>query len=251
MAAKETVPGAAPTADQPRKRSRRRRRRGPRPANAQTVKSEGQTGPGADAQRPPGAEAGSDASPATAPSGRGPDYRGPRNERPRDRVPHDGAARDRGPRDGASRHRGPREGGPRDRGPREGASRDPGLRKQEGRDKRPRGFKKGPFGKDRDSFAKKPEPRLYSFESVVDRGFEDVTDEATDGATRRVEWTIVKRTTADQRSARPVSAVYVLRRDGANTEFAQLGAARAAVHKTIVHPEKLTRPKADYPAGKK
>jgi hypothetical protein len=241
MAAKETVPGPAPTADQPRKRSRRRRRRGPRPASAPTVKSEGQTGPGADAQRPPGAEAGSDASPATAPSGRGPDYRGPRNERPRDRVPHDGAARDRGPRDGASRHRGPREG----------ASRDPGLRKQEGRDKRPRGFKKGPFGKDRDGFAKKPEPRLYSFESVVDRGFEDVTDEATEGATRRVEWTIVKRTTADQRSARPVSAVYVLRRDGANTEFAQLGAARAAVHKTIVHPEKLTRPKADYPAGKK
>jgi hypothetical protein len=241
MAAKETVPGAAPTADQPRKRSRRRRRRGPRPASAQTVKSEGQTGPGADAQRPPGAEAGSDVSPATAPSGRGPDYRGRRDERPRDRVPHDGAARDRGPRDGPSRHRGPREG----------ASRDPGLRKQEGRDKRSRGFKKGPFGKDRDSFAKRPEPRLYSFESVVDRGFEDVTDEAADGATRRVEWTIVKRTTADQRSARPVSAVYVLRRDGANTEFAQLGAARAAVHKTIVHPEKLTRPKADYPAGKK
>jgi hypothetical protein len=86
---------------------------------------------------------------------------------------------------------------------------------------------------------------------VVDRGFEDVVDEAAEGATRRVEWTIVKRTTADQRSAKPVSAVYVLRRDGANTEFAQLAAARAVVHKTIVHPEKLTRPKADYPAGKK
>jgi hypothetical protein len=40
----------------------------------------------------------------------------------------------------------------------------------------------------------------------------------------------------------------VLRRDGADTEFAQLAAARAAVKKTIVHPEKLTRPKADYAA---
>jgi hypothetical protein len=83
-------------------------------------------------------------------------------------------------------------------------------------------------------------------ESVVDRGFEDVPDEANEGATRRVDWTIVKRTVADQRSTKVVSAVYVLRREGADTEFAQLAAARAAVKKTIVHPEKLTRPKADY-----
>jgi hypothetical protein len=86
---------------------------------------------------------------------------------------------------------------------------------------------------------------------VVDRGFEDVADPANEGATRRVEWTIVKRTVADQRSARPVSAVYLLKRDGTDTEFAQLGAARAAVHKTIVHPEKLTRPKTEYTSSKK
>jgi hypothetical protein len=86
---------------------------------------------------------------------------------------------------------------------------------------------------------------------VVDRGFEDVAAESNDGTTRRVDWTIVKRTVADQRSTKAVSAVYVLRRDGVDTEFAQLSAARAAVNKTIVHPEKLTRPKTDYAITKK
>jgi hypothetical protein len=92
--------------------------------------------------------------------------------------------------------------------------------------------------------------KLYRLEAIVDRGFEDVADPATEGATRRVDWTIVKRTTADQRSARTVSAIYVLRRDGTETEFAQLSAARAAVHKTIAHPEKLTLSKADHAAAK-
>jgi hypothetical protein len=254
----ETVPGAAPTGDQPRRRRRRRRRRGPRPEGAAPaeVKSEGQSAPGAEAQPPPGGEARTEALPDAALRDRGPRHRGPRDgrsrdERQRDRAPRDGASRDRGPREGAPRDHGPRDGASRDRGPRDGAPRDPAARHQGARDKGPRGFKDRPFGKGRDSFGKKPEPKLYSFESVVDRGFEDVVDEAAEGATRRVEWTIVKRTTADQRSAKPVSAVYVLRRDGANTEFAQLAAARAVVHKTIVHPEKLTRPKADYPAGKK
>ncbi|MGH7088638.1 MAG: hypothetical protein ACREFQ_07030, partial [Stellaceae bacterium] len=91
-----------------------------------------------------------------------------------------------------------------------------------------------------------PEPKLYSFESVVDRGFEDVADEAAEGGTKRVHWTIVKRTVADQRTAKAVSAKYVLGRDGAETEFPNLAAARAAVNKTIVHPEKLTRSKAEY-----
>jgi len=86
---------------------------------------------------------------------------------------------------------------------------------------------------------------------VVDRGFEDVADEANQGATRRVDWTIVKRTVADQRSAKAVSAVYVLKRDGVVTDFVNLAAARAAVNKTIVHPEKLTRAKADYGSTKK
>jgi hypothetical protein len=93
---------------------------------------------------------------------------------------------------------------------------------------------------------------------VVDRGFEDVAalsppegEAPAEGGTRRIGWTIVKRTVADQRVAKTVSAQYVLKRDGAETEFPNLGAARAAVNKTIVHPEKLTRAKADYPSTKK
>jgi hypothetical protein len=236
------VPGAAPTGEPPRKRRRRRRRRGPRPPGAEGAAAlgEGQVAASTEAQGPPGSEPRPDAPRARAPGDRGPRegrWRGDRG--PRNRSGEAGA-RDRAPRDGAQ-----------DRPPREGSSRDARPRHQGPRDKGPRGFKDRPHGKGRDSFGKKPEPKLYSFESVVDRGFEDVTDEANEGATRRIDWTIVKRTTADQRSARPVSAVYVLRRDGANTEFPQLAAARAAVNKTIVHPEKLTRPKADYPTGKK
>jgi len=82
---------------------------------------------------------------------------------------------------------------------------------------------------------------------VVDRGFDDVEEEM---GTRRVHWTIVKRTTADQISRKPVSALYVLQRDGADSEFPSLGAARSEVNKTIVHPEKLTRSKAEYAAEK-
>jgi hypothetical protein len=82
---------------------------------------------------------------------------------------------------------------------------------------------------------------------VVDRGFDDVEGEAE---TRRVHWTILKRTTADQISRKPVSAVYVLQRDGNDSEFPNLGAARSAVNKTIVHPEKLTRSKEEYAAEK-
>jgi hypothetical protein len=82
---------------------------------------------------------------------------------------------------------------------------------------------------------------------VVDRGFEDVEEEE---GTRRVHWTIVKRTTADQVSRKPVSSVYVVQRDGTDSEFPNLGTARGAVNKTIVHPEKLTRSKAEYAAEK-
>ena len=142
--------------------------------------------------------------------------------------------------------------------PRQGQGRD--------RDRGPRRAKGGkPFGKGgdrdrggRDGRRDKPAPKLYSFESVVDRGFEDVAapppaegEAPADSGTRRIDWTIVKRTVADQRAAKTVSAQYILKRDGAETEFPNLGAARAAVNKTIVHPEKLTRPKADYPSTKK
>ena len=55
---------------------------------------------------------------------------------------------------------------------------------------------------------------------------------------------------ADQQSGKAVSAVYVLQRDGVDTEFPNLGAARAAANKTIVHPEKLTLSKAEHAAAK-
>jgi hypothetical protein len=83
---------------------------------------------------------------------------------------------------------------------------------------------------------------------VVDHGFEDVAAESEGAEARRVDWTIVKRVVVDQRSTKTISTVYVLRRDGVETEFPYLGAARAAVNKKIVHPEKLTRPKSDYAA---
>jgi hypothetical protein len=85
---------------------------------------------------------------------------------------------------------------------------------------------------------------------VVDRGFEDVEEEEEAG-TRRVHWTIVKRTVADQVSRKPMSQSYVLQRDGADSEFPTLGAARDAVNKKIVHPEKLTLSKAEHAAAKK
>lgn len=86
---------------------------------------------------------------------------------------------------------------------------------------------------------------------MVDRGFEDVADPADDSAARRVHWTILKRAVADQQSGKQISAAYVLQRDGIDTEFANLGAARAAANKTIVHPEKLTLSKAEHVAAKK
>ena len=86
---------------------------------------------------------------------------------------------------------------------------------------------------------------------MVDRGFEDVADEAEDNAPRRIHWTILKRTVADQKSGKPMSATYVLQREGAESEYPNLGAARLAVNKTIVHPEKLTMSKAEHVAAKK
>jgi hypothetical protein len=107
--------------------------------------------------------------------------------------------------------------------------------------------RRGPPGRGRGAPDRRPPPKLYSFDSVVDRGFDDVEEE---GETRRVHWTILKRTTADQISRKPISAVYVLQREGNDSEFPSLGAARSAVNKTIVHPEKLTRSKEEYAAEK-
>ena len=80
----------------------------------------------------------------------------------------------------------------------------------------------------------------------MDHGFVDAPAAEEGGEARRVDWTITKRTVADQRSTKTISTVYVLKREGTDTEFPYLAAAREAVNKKIVHPEKLTRPKADY-----
>jgi hypothetical protein len=165
---------------------------------------------------------------AGAPQYRSGPYRGPQNR---------GA---RNPRNGDERspERGPARDDRRSADRRAGGKRPParGDRRQ---------------GRDRDAPSKRPQPRLYALEAIVDRGFEDVVDAAEDNLTRRVHWTIVKRTVADQESGKPISAVYVLKREGLDTEFPGLGAARAAANKTIVHPEKLTLSKAEHAAAKK
>lgn len=193
-------------------RSRRRRRRPPRPAEANAAEAS-KTGSGPEGTR------------ARAPRHQSAPYRGSRSRgapgrRSGDeRPPERGAVGDsRRPSD----HRARGKGSPR---------------RNDGRQ-----------GRDRDAPRKKPEQRLYALEAVVDRGFEDVVDAAEDNLTRRVHWTITKRTVADQESGKPISATYVLKRDGVDTEFPGLGAARAAVNKTIVHPEKLTLSKAEHAA---
>jgi hypothetical protein len=168
---------------------------------------------------------------------RGPRIGGPRNRSPREARPQPGEPRGANARERhgpAARRAGePRDRGRANRGPRGDGSRD---RRQ---------------GRGRDAPQKRIEPKLYALESVVDRGFEDIADEAEESATRRVHWTIVKRTVADQKSGKPMSATYVLQRDGVESEFPNLGAARSAVNKTIVHPEKLTLSKAEHAAAKK
>ena len=144
-----------------------------------------------------------------------------------------------------------------------GQARGPGGPRGEGAERRDRGSRDGRErgrgrpgesdqrrGRGRDETNKQVEQRLYAHESVVDRGFEDVTDEAADSEPRRVHWTIIKRMVADQQSGKPISAVYVLQRDGVDTEFPSLGTARAAANKTIIHPEKLTLSKAEHVAAK-
>jgi hypothetical protein len=127
---------------------------------------------------------------------------------------------------------------------------DHGKRDRDRRDKRHGRPGKPGFGRgrDRDGHGKKPEQKLYASESIVDHGFEDVAPAEEGGEARRVDWTIVKRMMVDQRGTQTVSTAYVLKRDGAETEFPYLAAAREAVNKKIVHPEKLTRPKEDYAA---
>jgi len=154
-----------------------------------------------------------------------------------------------GPSNGKQFGRDDRERQSRDRRPGENRGAGPGAGEpRTGRDRNRPKFPRRE--RDRNDTRRKPEPKLYRLEAIVDRGFEDVPDPANEGATKRIDWTILKRTTADRNSARTVSAIYVLQRDGVDTEFPQLSAARAAVNKTISHPEKLTPSKSDYAAAK-
>jgi hypothetical protein len=203
-------------------RRRRRKRRPPQLGGA------GEGAAGGEAGAAPAAP-----NPNADPNRRPPRHRNrrPRGDRPAGEAGTP-AAREAAPgRDHRSGPgRGPRDGDRRRDGP-------PGRRdRRDGREGRGRGD--GP---------KRVEVKLYSIDSVVDRGFEDVEEEA--GA-RRVPWTIVKRTVADQITRKPRSQSYVLQRDGVDSEFPSLGAARDAVNKKIVHPEKLTLSKADHAAQK-
>jgi hypothetical protein len=229
-----TTEQAAPTpatGNAPRKRRRRRhRRRQPEGAGLPTATPGPTSGtPGAGVQSSAATE----------------------RKEPQPRQAHrDRESRDRPARADRSRDRENRSNQSRD--PRVGEDRDAGVRDaRRPRDKRGAGGPKDRHPqRNRDVSRKKPEPELYRLESIVDRGIEDVADPATEGATRHVDWAILKRTTADQRTTRAISVIYVLRRDGIDTEFAHLSAARAAVNKTITHPEKLTPSKADHAAGR-
>jgi hypothetical protein len=220
-------------------RARRRRRRRPPEAGPEGASP---------AQAPAAlAESGS-AAENTAPAARATSAQDTPAQPPRHRRrrrPASGAETrtERPPRDDREPRQGGRDGPGRqgERGPR-------GERREGRRDAGPRDRRGRPPGRGRAAPPRKVERKLYQTDSVVDRGFEDIEEE---GETRRVHWTIVKRTTADQISRKAMSAVYVLQRDGADNEFPSLGAARSAVNKTIVHPEKLTRSKAEYAAEKK
>ncbi|MBV8736327.1 MAG: hypothetical protein JO007_03530 [Alphaproteobacteria bacterium] len=194
--------------------------------------------------RPPGAAAASETQSLEAPQQFG------RPPRGRDRRRGDERSRTAQPdrnRDGQPQRRGP-GGGSRDR-----EAGGPGRRERDDRAARgrgPDGRREGQRGRGRDAAPRRVELKLYTLESMVDRGFEDVPDEAEESGSRRVHWTIIKRTVADQKSGKPISTTYVLQREDSETEFPNLGTARAAANKTIIHPEKLTMSKAEHAAAK-
>jgi len=169
------------------------------------------------------------------------EHRPERRDRPR---------RTRPPSSDGERGEGASERDRRDSGPPGRRDGRPGADRrdsQRDRGRGPPGRGGAPPGRGRGAPDRKIVRKLYFVDAVVDRGFDDIEEEA---GTRRVHWTIVKRTTVDQVSRKALSAVYVLQRDGVDTEFPNLGAARSAVNKTIVHPEKLTRSKEEYAVEK-
>jgi hypothetical protein len=219
----QPAPGVAGEPTRPR---RRRRRPARRPGPMEQTDSGGQTQSGSVAIT----DGTFQSQPGTV--GR-PWPNRPRNRRPRDPVARAGGNGPRQPRERAA-------------GPPDAVVRG---RRDQGSDTRGRQDRRSP-GRSREAPLKKLEQKLYALESVVDRGFEDVADDSNEGSTRRVHWTILKRTVADQKSGKAMSASYVLQREGVEAEFPNLGAARAAVNKTIVHPEKLTLSKAEHVAAK-
>jgi hypothetical protein len=231
----QPAPGMASELARPRRR-RRRPARGP--GLMDQTESGGQSPSGPEAIT----EGASQSEPGTV---RRPWPGRPRNRRPPARAAPDGDPRRHGARQ--PRERTARPGDAAARGP---DRRDRGSDTRGRRDGRSSGR---PPGRGREAAPRKPEQKLYALESVVDRGFEDVTEDSNEGGqgdTRRVHWTIIKRTVADQKSGKAMSASYVLQREGVEAEFPNLGAARAAVNKTIVHPEKLTLSKAEHVAAK-
>ena len=232
--ATQAQPAAGVAGELPRPH-RRRRRPGRRPGLIDQTESGGQTPSGSEAIT----ERTSQLEPGTV---RRPWPGRPRYRRPPDRAAPEGDPRRHGPRQPRERTARPGDAGAR--GP---DRRDQGSDTRGRRDGRSGGR---PQGRGREAPPRKPEQKLYALESVVDRGFEDVTEDSDEGGTRRVHWTIIKRTVADQKSGKAMSASYVLQREGVEAEFPNLGAARAAVNKTIVHPEKLTLSKAEHVAAK-
>jgi hypothetical protein len=231
----QPAPGMASELPRPR---RRRRRPARRPGLMDQTESGGQSPSGPEAIT----EGASQSEPGTV--------RRPWPGRPRNRRPPARAAPDGDPRRHGARQPGERTARPGDAGARGPDRRDRGSDTRGRRDGRSSGR---PPGRGREAAPRKPEQKLYALESVVDRGFEDVTEDSNEGGqgdTRRVHWTIIKRTVADQKSGKAMSASYVLQREGVEAEFPNLGAARAAVNKTIVHPEKLTLSKAEHVAAK-
>ena len=219
-------------------RARRRRRRNPGDPRRETTAPMAQAGEGEVAAGP---------APASPQPGQRQETTNrparPRHRRRRRDTPADASS---GERRADGDRRPQRED--RDGSRRHGESGSRGERREPRRDGGPRERRGRPGDRGRGAPPRQVERKLYTTDSVVDRGFEDVEEES---GTRRVNWTIVKRTTADLISRKALSAVYMLQRDGVDAEFPNLGAARSAVNKTIVHPEKLTRGKAEYAAEKK
>ena len=265
------LPATPPPEGQPRRR--RRRRRGPRRDTGYAEVAAGGPAPSAERAQEslPNIVQGSEGDP---PEGRPHEQPRRRRRRPRPPRPAEASAAEPNKSVTGSVPEGTQAGAPQPRSASSRGSQNRGARNRgSGGDERPP--ERGPAGnnrrssdrptrgrgapgrndrrqgRDRDTPSKRPEPRLYALESMVDRGFEDVIDAAADNLTRRVHWTIIKRTVADQGSGKPISATYVLQRDGIDTEFPGLAAARAAANKTIVHPEKLTLSKAEHAAAKK